>query len=309
MLFGPRGVGKSFLAHELQMRRGSPGVAALWDDWGFRKKALSSPYAIFEEHQPLLFKKVLALIDEFIKAPRSWELMADFFNAHSENIDFIATSSYYSKLALNNKRFINSKCSIYRIHPFSLSELLKVGFLPSRDKCARILDSILITPPNPGRRGQTALDSLLKLGGFPTSFLGQSDKKHSVFLKERRERLVRDDLREMTRLQQLPGVESLMDLIVPGSLISFNASRRNLGVNGATVRLWLGHLERLHYCFRVEPFSGTLPRALRHASKLYFWDWSQVSDAALRFENLVACALLRWCHFAQDCYMEGCSNK
>ena len=62
---------KPSLAQELQKRRGSQGVCAFWDDWEFRKKAISSPYSILEEHQPLLFKKVLALIDEFIKAPKS----------------------------------------------------------------------------------------------------------------------------------------------------------------------------------------------------------------------------------------------
>jgi predicted AAA+ superfamily ATPase len=300
MLLGPRGVGKSFLAQELQSRRGSPGVCAFWDDWEFRKKSLCSPYAVFEQHQPLLFKKVLALVDEFTKAPRCWELMSDLFNAYSEKIDFIATSSYLSQLTINNNRFISSKCNLYRVHPLSLSEILKVGFLPSKDKCGRILDSILAAPPNPGRRGHNALDSLLKFGGFPMSFIVQNEKKHADLLKERRWRMVREDLREMTRLQQLPGVEILMDMILPGSILSFNSMKMNLGVNGATARLWLRHLERLHYCFRVEPFAGKLPRALRHASKLYLWDWSAVSAAGLRFENLVACALLRWCHFAQD---------
>jgi predicted AAA+ superfamily ATPase len=275
-------------------------VCAFWDDWEFRKHALSSPYEIFEHHQPLLFKKVLAVHDEFTKSPKPWDLLADFLNAHSEKMDFIANSSYLFKNTSNNTKFISSKCSCYRVHPFSLSEILRVGFTPQKDKFSRILSAILTAPPNPGRRGQNALDLLLKLGGFPASFVGQSEKKHSVFLKERRVRLIREDLREMTRLQQLPGVESLADMIAPGSLLSFNSLKIKLGVNGATVRLWLDHLERLHHCFRVEPFAGKLPRTLRHAAKLYLCDWSAVADAQLRFENLLACALLRWCHFSQD---------
>lgn len=300
VLLGPRGVGKTFLAIEQQKRRGSQGVAAFWDDWEFRKKSISSPYSVLEHQQPLLFKKVLALIDEFSKAPRCWDNITDLYNAQSEKVDFIATSSYLSNLSLQNKQFIKSKCSRYRIHPISLSELLKVGFLPAKDKCDKVIHSLLFSPTNPGRRGSNALDSLLKLGGFPEPFLSQSERKHEIWLKERRDSLIREDLREMTRIQQLPGVERLMDLISPGTLVSFNRLRLELGINGATARLWLGHLERLHYCFRMEPFSGKLPRTLRHASKLYLWDWSGVADAALRFENLAAGALLRWCHFAQD---------
>lgn len=91
-----------------------------------------------------------------------------------------------------------------------------------------------------------------------------------------------------------------MDMAPSGSLLSFNTLRLKLGINAATARLWLDQLERLHYCFRLEPYSGKLPRALRHAEKLYLWDWSGVADSEMRFENLVACALLRWCHFAED---------
>ncbi|MDD5627853.1 MAG: AAA family ATPase [Elusimicrobia bacterium] len=300
LLEGPRGVGKTFIAQQLQRRRGSQGVCASWDDWEFRKKALTSPYSIFEGHQTLLFKKVLALVDEFEKAHRKWDFLTDLYNAHSDKIDFIATSSYNSKLSLNNRKFIRSKCSRYRIHPFCLSELIKAGFLPSRDTCVKVLSTVLTSPPDPGRRGKNALELLIKFGGFPSAFICQNEKKHAGIIKERRDRLVREDLREMTRIHQLPGVESLMDMVSPGALLSFNTLRLRLGINAATARLWLDQLERLHFCFRVEPFAGRLPRALRHAAKLYLWDWSCVANAELRFENLIACALLRWCHFAQD---------
>jgi uncharacterized protein len=36
------------------------------------------------------------------------------------------------------------------------------------------------------------------------------------------------------------------------------------------------------------------------AKKLYFWNWSRSSEAGLRFENLVASQLLRYCHRLDD---------
>jgi predicted AAA+ superfamily ATPase len=33
---------------------------------------------------------------------------------------------------------------------------------------------------------------------------------------------------------------------------------------------------------------------------LYLWDWSDVSSAGARFENLVACHLLKYCHYIED---------
>jgi predicted AAA+ superfamily ATPase len=41
-------------------------------------------------------------------------------------------------------------------------------------------------------------------------------------------------------------------------------------------------------------------RAVKKAQKLYAFDWTLVPDPAARFENLVACHLLKWVHFEQD---------
>lgn len=59
-------------------------------------------------------------------------------------------------------------------------------------------------------------------------------------------------------------------------------------------------LERLYALFRISPFGNPKIRAIKKAQKHYHFDWSVVPDEALRFENLVACHLLKWVHFLQD---------
>jgi predicted AAA+ superfamily ATPase len=48
------------------------------------------------------------------------------------------------------------------------------------------------------------------------------------------------------------------------------------------------------------PFGAPKIRAVKKEQKHYHFDWTLVTDMALRFENLVACALLKWVHYQQD---------
>ena len=41
-------------------------------------------------------------------------------------------------------------------------------------------------------------------------------------------------------------------------------------------------------------------RPVKKETKLYLWDWSQTPRTGERFENLVACHLLKYCHFMED---------
>jgi predicted AAA+ superfamily ATPase len=64
----------------------------------------------------------------------------------------------------------------------------------------------------------------------------------------------------------------------------------------------LGHAKwvRPHAFFRVAPFGAPRIRAVKKECKHYHFDWTLVADPALRFENLVACALLKWLDWQRD---------
>ena len=52
-------------------------------------------------------------------------------------------------------------------------------------------------------------------------------------------------------------------------------------------------LEQFFYMFRIAPFTGRLARTLRKESKAYLFDWVEIENENLRFENLVALHLLK----------------
>ncbi len=87
-----------------------------------------------------------------------------------------------------------------------------------------------------------------------------------------------------------------------GSPLSLNALREDLQISHKTVASWIQVLERLYVVFRLSPFGAPRLRAVKKEQKHYHMDWSIVPEHGPRFENLVACHLLKWIHFQQDAY-------
>jgi hypothetical protein len=143
---------------------------------------------------------------------------------------------------------------------------------------------------------------LLRLGGFPEPFLGGSEAQARRWSREYRSLLVREEIVALEGIQDLGHLELLM-LRLPelvGSPLSVNALREDLQVSHKTVVNWIGALERLFALFRLAPFGAPRIRAVKKAQKHYHLDWTVVPGDASRFENLVACHLLKWVHFEQD---------
>ena len=46
--------------------------------------------------------------------------------------------------------------------------------------------------------------------------------------------------------------------------------------------------------------AGSKVRAAKKEQKLYMWDWSLCEEESVRFENLVASQLLKFCHYIED---------
>ena len=107
--------------------------------------------------------------------------------------------------------------------------------------------------------------------------------------------VVREDLRDLTRIASATEVETLFSLLPErvGSLLSINALAEDLKVAFNTVRHWLDALERLYLVFTIAPWTRSVARATQKARKLYLVDYGLVENRAARFENMVALELLR----------------
>lgn len=265
---GPRQVGKTTFA--LGLLPGSEAHPAYlnWDDSEDRERLLRGE---LPPDQPLV------LLDEVHKFARWRGLVKGFYDRHKSRVSFLVTGSarldYYRK----GGDSLQGRYHYYRLHPFSLPEL------------------------DPECRSST-LERLLAVGGFPEPLLRGDAREHRRWQRQRRERIVREDLRDLERVRELSMIELLLEHLprCVGSPLSVKSLSNQLQAAHATVEHWIAILERLYACFRIAPFGAPRIRAVRKEKKLYFWDWSEVAVDGPRFENLVACQLLKYCHLKED---------
>ena len=107
----------------------------------------------------------------------------------------------------------------------------------------------------------------------------------------------------MSRLPELDRVEMMAALLPErvGSLFSVASMVEDLEASFHTVRRWMKYLAELYYLFEIKPYTACTPRSLKRQGKVYLWDYSGITNRASRLENLVACHLLKACHFWKRC--------
>jgi hypothetical protein len=139
------------------------------------------------------------------------------------------------------------------------------------------------------------LEGLLRFGGFPEPFLKGSDRFHRRWQKDYKTLLTREDVRDLSRISDIKGLESLVEVLPTkvGSNLSVPSLSRDLNRKYDTIKNWLNILQGLYMVFTLRPWHKNITRAIRKEEKLYFFDWSLLSDRGSRFENLIAMALFR----------------
>lgn len=260
---GPRQVGKTTLA------RGLPGAAEGSLNWDV------------PEHRERILRRELPtgdlwVFDELHKY-RLWRnYLKGLYDARRPQQSILVTGSARLDLYRYSGDSLQGRYHLLRLHPLSAAELE------------------LTTAEE--------LDRLLTLGGFPEPFFGGSEVEARRWSREYRNLLIREEVVSLERIQDLGRLELLM-LELPervGAPLSLNALREALEVSHKTVASWVAVLERLYAVFRLSPIGAPRLRAIKKAQKLYTFDWTLVPDPGVRFENLVACHLLKWVHFRQD---------
>lgn len=150
---------------------------------------------------------------------------------------------------------------------------------------------------------EDALERMLRLGGFPEPFLRGEERFYKRWRQTHTDIIVRQDLVELETVKDIRGIETLVELLRHrvGSPVSFASLARDLQRDGKTIKRWLELLENLYVVFRVTPWHRNVGRALLKEPKYYFYDTGIVlAGEGARFENLVACALLKLLHRIED---------
>ena len=138
----------------------------------------------------------------------------------------------------------------YRMHPLSVAELARPE----------------LGPP-PGERAPAAVDddafgALIEFGGFPEPLQRQDRRFANRWRRLRHQQLFREELRDLTRIQETAKVQTLAQLVIQraGQLTSYSSLAAAVGATVDSVRRWLSVLESFYFCFAVRPWHGNVAR-------------------------------------------------
>jgi predicted AAA+ superfamily ATPase len=274
-LTGPRQCGKTTLSQELF--RSLPEHQKLYLNWD----VTDDRHMILDGKLPT--NATFVIYDEIHKYVRWRNYIKGVFDKLKGTIKILVTGSARLDLYRKSGDSLQGRYYLIRMHAFTYREVLEYQL--------------------------GTLSELFRFGGFPEPFLKKDDAESRIWSRDYRARLVREDLREIETVKDMGTIELLLNRLpdLVGSPLSINALREDLGVAHPTVARWLEIFERLYAIFRVYPFGAPSIRAVKKESKHYHYDWTLVKEDGYRFENLVACHLLKWCHFCED--MEGWSQE
>jgi len=267
---GPRQVGKTTLAKGILSDHFSSGRYLGWDLDEDRQDILKKRWDIDEK---------LLIFDELHKFPRWKTWIKGIYDVSHESHAFLVTGSARLDIYRRGGDSLMGRYHPWRLHPFTLDELPK-GISPKE-----------------------GFQRLMTFGGFPEPFIGGDERAARRWRRERLDRVLREDIRDLESIRNIQLLEIFVDMLRQrvGGLITLSNIATDLQISPKTAKVWLEVLERMYLLFTVRPYTRSLPRAVLKPPKVYFFDNADVlAGEEEQFENLVATSLLKRLHFLED---------
>jgi len=279
-LTGPRQVGKTHTATHLY-----PDYRYFnWDNQAHRREILAGPRRIAElcNLQRIQAGKVRIVFDEIHKYSRWKNFLKGFYDSFHDQVSIIVTGSSRMNIFKRGGDSLMGRYFLYRMHP------LTVGELRSQKE-----NLGLIRPPGSLRPG--LWEALLEFGGFPEPFLKRNRRFTNRWKRLRREQFFREDLRDLSRIQEIGQVEVMAQLLQEsaGQLLNYSTLSSAINVSVDTIRRWLETLKAMYFCFTITPWFKNVPKSLRKQPRVFLYDWSGIQNPGARNENLVASHLYK----------------
>ena len=286
---GARQVGKTTLARSVQ--KTGDVFYFNWDDFNDRELLLQGSQSIAARIglDKLTSQKRFVILDEVHKFAQWKQLVKGFYDRYGKECHIIVTGSARMDMFKKGGDSLMGRYFNYRLHPLSVNELLD-----------RPLSSTELHKPS--ELADTDFQNLLLFGGFPEPFLKKDKRFFNRWSRLREQQLLKEDIRELTQVQELGQLETLAILLKSqiGQLTSYTSLAKKIRVSGETIRRWIHILESLYYCYSIRPWTNNVSRSLLKEPKYYLWDWSQCTDTGARNENFIASHLLKAVHTWTD---------
>lgn len=269
-LTGPRQVGKTTLSRWLVEQSGGQYLNYdVADDQRLIVQQRWSPRA------PLL------VLDELHKMPNWKAWLKGVYDGKPAAQQLLVTGSARLDTFRQSGESLAGRFFGIRLHPFSV-----------REWCAQS-----------GATPEAALTHLLERGGFPEPCLATTNEEAERWRRQYFDGLVRNDVLEFSRITEVNAIRLFAQMLRQrvGSPLSLASLARDLALSPVTLKKYLDILEALYIVFIVRPWHDNIGRSVLQAPKVYFYDTGLVQgDDGVRFENLVATALLKQTQWQVD---------
>jgi predicted AAA+ superfamily ATPase len=149
-------------------------------------------------------KEPLVIFDEIHKFVRWRGLVKGLYDKYHDSTQFLITGSARLDYFRKGGDSLLGRYHHYRLHPFSLREV------SARPTLSEAMD-------------------LFQFGGFPEPYLATSQVTLKRWQKERRQRIIYDDLRDLALVKEASLLDLLVDILPSrvGSPLSIKRRRRN----------------------------------------------------------------------------------
>ena len=266
---GPRQVGKTWLAKALIPEFTSPQYLN-FDN-------IADAAIINNQSWPI--KSDFLILDEIHKKPQWKKFIKGVYDTRVKNQAILITGSARLDTFRRGGESLAGRYFPMRLNPISVRELK---------------DSV---------KPDESLALLNRLGGFPEPFLSASDTEAARWRNQYYTDLIREDILEFGRLQEVRSMRLLLELLRSrvGSPLSYTSIAQDLQIAPNTVRRYIDILESLCIVFTVRPFHTNVARAILKEPKLDFYDsFVVLGGEGRKLENTCAVCLLKHVQYKQD---------
>jgi predicted AAA+ superfamily ATPase len=232
-------------------------------------------------------KKIKLIIFDEIHKMTNWKRwLKGIYDKNDFSNQFIVTGSARLDTFKKVGDSLAGRYFHYRLHPLDVREICLISKKENPD---------------------IVLDRILNFSGFPEPYLANNKRFYNLWKSTHLDIILKQDLITLESVKNIKSIELLIDLLKErvGSPISFSNLALDLQVSDKTIKHWLQILENLYVIFKVTPYSKNIARSNLKQPKYYFYDVARVSASdGAKFENLVACSLLKEVQFRTDCIGE-----
>jgi len=277
---GPRQVGKTTTC------RNHADAYVNWDNIDDRERILAGPARLIERLKldQLTETTQVVLFDELHKYPRWKQFLKGFFDTYADQVRITVTGSSRMDAYRRGGDSLMGRYFHYHMHPFSVAELLHQD-LPGAKR--------IIRPPK--KIKATDFEALWRHGGYPEVFIKRDMRFSRRWQSLRLAQLVREEIRELTQVQQIDQLEMLLKLLTNRSAhqLIYGNLAKEVRVSVDTARRWVDVLRNLHLGFLIRPWFKNVSRSLRKEPRWFLRDWASIEDVGDKAETFVGCHLLK----------------